>query len=119
MATATASDKRKGQDQSETRTSILDDTEVVDSISIPLRGRQVSQDVLDIREALEAMVADGSARSFKNVTKENREEYARKVRAAAKLKGKEPIEVGTRFDEAAGKLIWGPEDNLKKLSGKS
>lgn len=99
-------------------TGLLADMEIEESVTIPMRGRGYDSDVVGIRAQLEACLTDGTARSFKNVSEEKREEYARKIRSAGKMKGKPEIKVGTRYDKANSKLIWGPAEVLDTLSGK-
>ena len=98
--------------------SLLDAMEVVDHLDVPMRGRTVSADTVLIREQLEECELEGKARSFTGVTKETRENFARKIRAAATMKGKPTIKVGTRFIESEGKLIWGPQSVLDQLQSK-
>lgn len=109
-------------DSDEQGKSLFDQMEEVTELKIPLRGRAFDPDVLRIRDELEKMEAnlkDGGepvARSFKGVTTDNREEFARKIRAAGQIKPE--IEVTTRLDKHANKLIWGPTSVLNKLAGK-
>ena len=106
MATATAA-KGKG---------ILANMTVENKVTTPVRGRAVSEDVLAIRGELDKCVKDGTVRSFTGVTKDDREVFARKIRAAGTLRGHDEIKVSTRFIESEGKLIWGPTDVMNKLS---
>lgn len=103
--------------ETETEASIFDDMEVEEKLTVPLRGRGFDADVLRIRQELEKMLDEGTARSFKNVTDEQREFYARKVRSAGGINPE--IKVATRYDKLNKKLIWGPEAVLNKLAGKS
>lgn len=98
-----------------TSTSLMDRMDTETELTIPLRGRGHDADVLAIRDELVKMKDENTARSFKDVEKEDQEPYARKVRAAGKLAD---IEVATRYDADKKKLIWGPKSVLKELSGK-
>lgn len=95
--------------------------EVEESIHVPLRGRGLDPDVIKIREELEKMLTEGTARSFPNVEADKREFYARKVRSAGAMKTEslgEEIKVTTRYDKNTKKLIWGPDSVLKALVAK-
>ena len=76
------------------------------------RGRGVSKENQQIAEVLKQQLKDRKARSFKNITDDNREEYARKVRAAAKIAGMEGQVTTVRQGD---KLFWGPTEVIKEL----
>jgi len=82
-------------------------------VSIPRRGRAVSETTLRIREALEKSLEDGTVRSIPAADKDIAEDLSRKIRAAAQMKGKDHIKVSCRFDSAAKKLVFGPDTNFK------
>lgn len=115
MATAT---QNKGTNTDEQVSELFQSMQVEDKINVPLRGRGTDPDVIKIREELETMLKDKTARSFQNVAADRREFYARKIRAAATLKGHDEIKVTTRYDKATSKLIWGPDSVLKALAAK-
>lgn len=109
----------KAADKSTASTSLMDSMTTEDEVNTPIRGRGYDADTLAIREELEKCLTEGKARSFQNVPEDKREDYARKVRTAGAMRGKDPIKVSTRYDKANSKLIWGPADVLKQLSSKA
>ena len=118
MATKTA--QKNTADTESTVSDLFADMEVEEEVTASRGGgRQHTADVLRIRQELEQMVEDGdeaAARSFKNVTAENREDYARKIRSAGKIHPE--IKVATRLDSEKGKLFWGPSDVIERRSVK-
>ncbi len=86
--------------------------EVEESVPKTTRGRAFDPQTLKIKDELEKQLQDRRARSFKNVEKDDRENWARKVRAAGKSLG---ISTATIFDPQAKKLYWGPEDVINEL----
>lgn len=96
--------------------------EVEETVDVPLRGRPIDPEVVAIRNELEKMLKDNTARSFRNVDTDSKEFYARKVRNAGSLKSAEHpegIPVATRYDRDNQKLIWGPQEVLRELSRKN
>ena len=98
---------------------ILGSMEVETELSAPVRGRSVSPEVLAIRTELEKCLAEGTLRSFTNVEKDKREDFARKIRSAGSMNGKDEIVVSTRYIPSDSKLIWGPRSVMDQLSSKS
>jgi hypothetical protein len=93
--------------------SLLDDMEVEEQITVPLRGRGTDPDLPKIVEELKKCLVDRNARSFKGITKENREPKARLIRKAGEIA---EIEVTTRLDEPTGKLYWGPSEVMSEVA---
>lgn len=120
MPTATKNQSTTSTETPAPVSELLAGMEVEESVGIPMRGRGYDADVLAIRAELEKCLIDGTARSFKGVSNDKkREEFARKVRSAGGMKGKEEIKVGTRHDKINDKLIWGPAEVLNRLSQKA
>ena len=117
MATKAATKAQETEDQV---SDLFADMEIEEEVTASRGGgRQHTAEVLRIREELEKMVAEGdeaAARSFRNVTAENREDYARKIRSAGKIHPE--IKVATRLDSDKGKLFWGPADVIERRSVK-
>lgn len=98
-------------------TSSLLDVEVEETVTgSGRRGRAPSEVGIAIQAELQKMATDRTARSFKNVTPEDREVWARKIRAAAKVLD---IKVATRYDGQNQKLYWAPEDVMAELAAKT
>ena len=85
-------------------------------VAIPKRGRAVSPIVAQIREALEKSLADNTVRSIPCETKEDSEEFSRKIRSAAKMAGKDEIKVSFRFVPEQRKLVFGTSSVFKSTA---
>jgi hypothetical protein len=118
MATATASTPKTDA----APTGLMASMEVVEKVTLPRRGRGVSEDVIAIRAELvkQLEAKTPTARSFQNIEKDDREVVARKIRAAGALTDRDDkgeIKVSTRYDASNKKLVWGPESVLNQLAG--
>lgn len=79
------------------------------------RGRQFDPQTLQLKEQFLASEKDGRARSIMNVkTQDERNEWGRKLRSAANAIDPE-YKIETRWDRENNKLVFGPEDVIKKL----
>jgi len=99
---------------------ILANMEEVTEIVGGSRGRQPRPEVLKIREQLEKMLVDRTARAFRNLTEDNKEEYAKLVRSAGNMTtgGRQKIATSTRWNPSTSTLIWGPKEVVEELSKK-
>jgi hypothetical protein len=90
----------------------------VEKLDEPLRGRGFSAEVIAVRAELEACLTDRQGRSFDDVSEDEKEEYARIVRSAGSMRGKDEIKVTTRYVRSTNKLLWGPKEVMDELSKK-
>jgi hypothetical protein len=89
--------------------------EKIDHLDEPMRGRGFDDDVLAVREQLEASLEDGQGRTFnvEGVDEPGRKSLENLVRRAGNIKP--VIKVSVRSNKRANKITWGPKETMDKL----